>query len=491
MEQAPPPLATSTTPSPSGAHRRDGPRFALVAWLLATFAMLAASTACAIGVAVIIAVRAVLAGERSTERITEVTLAAVESPPFLWVSLVVAQLTLLACVGLACRWLRVPTRERLGLVPSGLRPLQALALGLATAVPFALGLGAATLASDVFGNGGESYLGLQGMWTQGGRGASAAWVLLIAIAPGIAEELVYRGLLQRGLLQRWSPAAAILTSTLLFALVHGQPTAMVFIVPIGLWFGVVVWRTGSVWPTILMHAGINGLWTASMMAWHREPALQPTLTTIGWVLLALGLVALPFAVRALRGAEVPARAPSASVSESVTWRLIGVVAAAAALAYLFLPPELPREQGTELSRRSNSPSAPSLAELEASVESSMTCPAIGDAGAIEFELHPGSATRIQLPTNLAGVAEVVVQLDSDDRTVWLAYAGERSGKGVRARPRGIVEQLVSGQPTLLRIELPEGAAPVLARLSLEDDASTKETLIARALDAGWAVRGRK
>lgn len=489
MEHAPAPL--SATDSPSGTRRRDGPRFALVAWLLTTLAMLAASTACAIAVAVVVALREVLAGERSTERITEVTLAAVESPAFLWVSLVVSQLTLLACAGLACRWLRVPARERLGLASSGLRPLQALALGLATAVPFALGLGAATLASEVFGSVDESYLGLQGMWTKGGRGASAGWVLLIALAPGFAEELVYRGLLQRGLLQRWSPAAAILASTLLFALVHGEPTAMVFIVPIGLWFGVVAWRTGSVWPTILMHAGINGLWTASMMVWHREPALQPSLTTIGWVLLALGLVAFPFAVRALRGAEVPARAPSAPVSESATWRLIGVACAAAALAYLFLPPELPREQGTGLSQRSNSPSAPSLAELEASVASSATCPAIGGAGAIEFELHPGAATRIQLPTNLAGVDEVILQLDSDDRTIWLAYAGERTGKGVRARPRGIVEQLVSGQPTLLRIELSEGAAPVLARLTLEDDASTKETLIARALDAGWAVRGRK
>jgi membrane protease YdiL (CAAX protease family) len=489
MEQAPAPLSDSA--SPSSTRRRDGPRFALVAWLLTTLAMLVVSTACAIVVAVVVAVRAVLAGERSTERITELTLAAVESPAFLWVSLVVSQLTLLVCAALACRWLRVPARERLGLVTSGLSPLQALALGLATAVPFALGLGAATLASEVFGSADESFLGLQRMWAQGGRGASASWVLLIALAPGIAEELVYRGLLQRGLLQRWSPAAAILTSTLLFALVHGEPAAMVFIVPIGLWFGLVAWRTGSIWPTILMHAGINGLWTASMMAWHREPALQSSLTAIGCVLLALGLVAFPFAVRALRGAEVRKRAPSAPDSASATWRLAGAACAAAALAYLFLPPELPREQGTELSQRSSAPSAPSLAELEASVASSATCPAIGDTGAVELELHPGAATRVQLPTNLAGVDEVIVQLDAQARTVWLAYSGERSGKGVRARPRGIVEQLVSGQPTLLHIELSEGHGPVLARLTLEDDASTKDTLLARALDAGWAVRGRK
>jgi hypothetical protein len=171
--------------------------------------------------------------------------------------------------------------------------------------------------------------------------------------------------------------------------------------------------------------------------------------------------------------------------------LAGAACAAAALAYLFLPPELPREQGTELSQRSSAPSAPSLAELEASVASSATCPAIGDTGAVELELHPGAATRVQLPTNLAGVDEVIVQLDAQARTVWLAYSGERSGKGVRARPRGIVEQLVSGQPTLLHIELSEGHGPVLARLTLEDDASTKDTLLARALDAGWAVRGRK
>lgn len=489
MELPRSPLESASVRAPT--PRRDGPRFALATWLFATLALLATTSACAIFVTVVVAIRTALAGERSTEAITQAALEAVDSVPFLWVSLVVSQLTLLAGVALACRWLRVPARERLGFVPPGLSLVDSLALGLATAVPFALGLGAATLASLALGTTEDSLLGLERMWLEGGRVGSVLWVLLIALLPGLAEEFLYRGLLQRGLLQRWSPAAAILTSTLLFALVHGELPAIVFIVPVGLWFGVVAWRTGSVWPTILMHAGMNGLWTAAMMTWHRQPASQPMLTACGWVLLALGLVALPFAIRTLRREQSPARVPAREASRSGTWRLAGAVAVAALLAFVFLPAERPPQERTASAPAPSENRAPTLAELEESVVATTSCPALGDAGTIELELTPGRATRVQLPPNLAGVEDVVVQLDAQACTVWLAYAGERSGKGVHTRPRGIVEQLVSGQPTLLRIELSEGVGPVLARLTLEDDASTKDTRIARALDAGWAVRGRK
>ena len=52
-----------------------------------------------------------------------------------------------------------------------------------------------------------------------------AWLgpfLAVVIAP-VTEEVVFRGLILRGLLGRWRPAAAILFSSALFALVHFNP----------------------------------------------------------------------------------------------------------------------------------------------------------------------------------------------------------------------------------------------------------------------------
>ena len=41
---------------------------------------------------------------------------------------------------------------------------------------------------------------------------------------------------------------------------HIDPRQMAYVFPVGLWLGVVAWRTGSVWPGILCHAFLNGAW---------------------------------------------------------------------------------------------------------------------------------------------------------------------------------------------------------------------------------------
>jgi membrane protease YdiL (CAAX protease family) len=90
------------------------------------------------------------------------------------------------------------------------------------------------------------------------------FVIFIAIVPGVVEELLFRGYAQGRLLERWSPWVAITVTSLLFALVHVQPHHVVAVFPIGLWLGVVAWKSGSVIPSILCHAFING----SLNAWR-------------------------------------------------------------------------------------------------------------------------------------------------------------------------------------------------------------------------------
>ena len=81
--------------------------------------------------------------------------------------------------------------------------------------------------------------------------------LLMSVMPGICEESLFRGCSQRGLLRRWRPFTAILVASAAFALAHldWQHSPAVF--PLGVWFGIVAWRTGSIWPSIACHFANN------------------------------------------------------------------------------------------------------------------------------------------------------------------------------------------------------------------------------------------
>lgn len=89
------------------------------------------------------------------------------------------------------------------------------------------------------------------------------FVLFISLTPGFAEEAFFRGYLQRRLLLRWPPRTAILVSAALFGLLHFEPHLIVFAFTLGLWLGVLAWRTGSIWPGILAHV----VWNAGSVSW--------------------------------------------------------------------------------------------------------------------------------------------------------------------------------------------------------------------------------
>jgi CAAX protease family protein len=84
------------------------------------------------------------------------------------------------------------------------------------------------------------------------------FVLFIALVPAVVEEFFFRGYMQRRLLARWSPAVVVPLVAVLFAAMHGTPAWALGVLPLGLWFGVLAWRTGSLWPGMFCHAFING-----------------------------------------------------------------------------------------------------------------------------------------------------------------------------------------------------------------------------------------
>ncbi|MBM3843266.1 MAG: glutamate-5-semialdehyde dehydrogenase [Verrucomicrobia bacterium] len=129
-----------------------------------------------------------------------------------------------------------------------------------------------------------------------------AWLgpfLAVVIAP-VTEEIVFRGLILRGLLGRWRPAAAIFGSAGLFALVHFNPAQAPVAVLLGLLTGWLYARTRSLGLCILAHALNNA---ASYLTWFpfevtgfnalteaEGPVFHPWwFDGIGLALLALGI----------------------------------------------------------------------------------------------------------------------------------------------------------------------------------------------------------
>lgn len=86
--------------------------------------------------------------------------------------------------------------------------------------------------------------------------------LVIVVAAPILEELIFRGVILDGFLQKYSPAKAIIFSSILFGLVHLNPWQFVTGLFLGCFIGWVYCRTRSLWLPIIIHAS-NNLWAYS------------------------------------------------------------------------------------------------------------------------------------------------------------------------------------------------------------------------------------
>ena len=73
----------------------------------------------------------------------------------------------------------------------------------------------------------------------------------------VLEEFVFRGWIQKTLESRLSPAPAISITAMLYAGVHGSAERLPLFFGLGALFGWAVWRTGSIWAGILLHACYN------------------------------------------------------------------------------------------------------------------------------------------------------------------------------------------------------------------------------------------
>jgi uncharacterized protein len=88
--------------------------------------------------------------------------------------------------------------------------------------------------------------------------AAAASVLVIGILVPIAEELLFRGVIQSCLVRRWGAFVGIVLSSLWFALMHVDIALFAPLFVIGLCLGYLRHRFQSIWGAVVLHA-INNL----------------------------------------------------------------------------------------------------------------------------------------------------------------------------------------------------------------------------------------
>jgi membrane protease YdiL (CAAX protease family) len=87
----------------------------------------------------------------------------------------------------------------------------------------------------------------------------AAGVLFgVVLAPGVCEEAFFRGFVLTALAARGAARSAVTGSALLFAALHLNPWQLPALMLFGIFLGLLVYWTHSIYPAVLAH-GINNL----------------------------------------------------------------------------------------------------------------------------------------------------------------------------------------------------------------------------------------
>jgi membrane protease YdiL (CAAX protease family) len=117
------------------------------------------------------------------------------------------------------------------------------------------------------------------------------YLAAIAIAPAIAEETFFRGLLQTRLVARWGRWPGIALSATAFGFIHLDPVQGSVAFLAGLFLGWLAERFESIRPSIAAHATNNALFVA-LAPWASASAsrrMEFALATAGWLALVASI----------------------------------------------------------------------------------------------------------------------------------------------------------------------------------------------------------
>ena len=190
------------------------------------------------------------------------------------------------------------------------QPPSSIVLGLCVVSGIALQLPLAEIGNavrELAPVGLETQLRVQRLVEPDSAGAAIGALFAFVVVAPVTEELFFRGLLLPGLERRYGAGLAIGLSSLLFALLHFGWAAGAVAGVGGVLLGALRLRTGSIWPSVALHASINAvpllvprsLWS---LEGFNEPSAEPTHLPALVLFCALGFaaVALLLLERAIR-----------------------------------------------------------------------------------------------------------------------------------------------------------------------------------------------
>jgi membrane protease YdiL (CAAX protease family) len=118
-----------------------------------------------------------------------------------------------------------------------------------------------------------------------------SWILMGAVVAGVAEEISFRGFMQRPIEQRYGPVTAILVTGVLFGFAHfGHPEVTLILMPyyvaVAAVYGLLAYFTDSIFPSMMLHAGGNmlgafDLFTHGRSEWQTPAAPAPLIWDSG------------------------------------------------------------------------------------------------------------------------------------------------------------------------------------------------------------------
>ena len=118
----------------------------------------------------------------------------------------------------------------------------------------------------------------------------ATMIVLAVIMAPIFEEIVFRGIIQKGLINKgMNPATAIIISSVVFGLVHGNPWQFVGAVLLGCVLGLVYHKTKSLLLPILLHA-FNNLCSSILIFYGDSESFADVFRLSEWIVLGIGII---------------------------------------------------------------------------------------------------------------------------------------------------------------------------------------------------------
>jgi len=111
------------------------------------------------------------------------------------------------------------------------------------------------------------------------RGDLVLIITGVTLAAPVCEEYFFRGVLQHGVSERGHALRALVITSVLFSLFHFDPVGFLARVELGLLFGWLFLKTGSIWPGVLAHLANNGISTVLFFLQDSTEPQTATATT--------------------------------------------------------------------------------------------------------------------------------------------------------------------------------------------------------------------